>query len=511
MLSQQIAPMVDNSIDPMTAVTTGAALYASTIDKKIDNDASAVADMAQTAVRMEVGYEATTVETTDWVSLKLAEGYAERTVKARLTRGDQAWDSGWVEVDERGRVVTVQLVEGRPNNFIINAADQQGNSLSVEPHDFTIIQGTRVGRAILPYHIGISVWAEAKADGVFVPLTGLEKNKPLPAVGIVRGRRTTTQLRPGIETDEVRIPVYQADSYEKQTRAYLYEWVADVVISGDEVPSLIPAGSPVEVTLHADTSEQMTLEAYFPEQDVTVEKILDTSKEQSVDEAAKRIAEDIASAYGSLYMLAETGADIDKLKKALQEVEDDNRTNPEKKAVLQHLKEVLRQIEAMAGTSEWAQAEQLLNKELHVMLTLQRDFGNKHSELRSRELQVQAEDVVNRKDTKTALLLVGHLKKQSQQLDRYRKLVNFVNHYDSIFDSCNWTDKQRARKMIDQAKQNIAEATTLEWLEFYTDSIWIMYIPEPQPKSSQGGGASSQPSSAGEVKEVWDKRKKLLF
>ena len=138
----------------------------------------------------------------------------------------------------------------------------------------------------------------------------------------------------------MKIPVYQADEYKEKSRAYLYEWVADVEITGDEVPILIPLGSLVEVTLRVDVSEQMTLEAYFPELDVTVEKQLDTSRQQSVSKAASRIANDIASAYGSLYMMRSNGIDIADLKKELAEVEEDNRVNNEKKAVLQHLKAV---------------------------------------------------------------------------------------------------------------------------------------------------------------------------
>ena len=51
MLREQITPNVDTSIDPMTAVATGAALYASTIDAEIKEE-----DIKQDTIRLDVGY-----------------------------------------------------------------------------------------------------------------------------------------------------------------------------------------------------------------------------------------------------------------------------------------------------------------------------------------------------------------------------------------------------------------------------------------------------------------------
>ena len=116
---------------------------------------------------------------------------------------------------------------------------------------------------------------------------GLEKNKPVPATGIVNDLKTSCQLRPGVESDVLTIPIYQVDDFSgaEGRSASLYEYVADVLITGDDIESLVPADSPVDVTLKVDTSEQMTLEVHFLVSDITVEKKLDTSKKQSVEEA----------------------------------------------------------------------------------------------------------------------------------------------------------------------------------------------------------------------------------
>lgn len=507
MLAEQVAPVVDTSVDPMTVVAKGAALYASTRDVNLPETIEA---NQPEVVRLEVGYEATTVELTDWVSLRLAPGEKRKTVMAELTRGDKAWSSGRVEVDAQGRVVTVQLKQGCPNSFVISLTDEKCNSLPCHPSEFVIIQGTKVGSAVLPYHIGISVWNDQKADGIFMSFMGLEKNKPLPAVGVVRNRHTTSQLRPGIETDCVKIPVYQADEYKEKSRAYLYEWVADVEITGDEVPSLIPLGSLVEVTLRVDVSEQMTLEVYFPELDITVEKQLDTNRQQSVAEAASRIAKDIASAYGSLYLLESNGIDTAQLRSELERIEEDSRVNNEKKAVLQHLKEVLRKIEDCEGDSEWETARKKLDVEIWRLKMTQDNLGNSQTALRVREMEVQVDDVIRRKDIRTAKTLIGMVGKLRERLEYFQRLVHFVTNCDMMFDSYKWTNKTKGRKMVDKAMEAILKGyITVEQLESYANTIWSMQVHEPVRHSSDDTSSNTSIDTATQL-ENEDNRKRLL-
>ena len=512
MLAEQVAPVVDTTVDPMTVVAKGAALYASTRD--VDLPDNGQMESVQT-VQLEVGYEATTVELTDWVSLRIAPEQHFESVMAELTRNDKAWSSGKVEITKQGRVVTVQLKQGCPNSFSINLFDGNGNTLPCFPAEFVIIQGTKVGSSVLPYHIGISVWDDQKSDGIFMPCTGLEKNKRLPAVGTVRNRRTTSQLRPGIETDCVKIPVYQADDYKEKSRAYLYEWVADVVITGDEVPRLIPQGSLVEVTLHVDVSEQMTLEAYFPEYDITVEKTLDTSRQQSVSEAASRIATDIASAYGSLYLMKSNGIDTADLQSKLAEVEEDNRTNSEKKAVLQHLKEVLRQIESLEGESEWGTVEKKLKMELRNLKLLQENVGNPQTELRVHELEVQAEDVIRRKDIKIAKPLIGMVSKLKERLRYFQLLIGFVTECDIMFNNFKWINENKGRKLVDAAMKAIESGTvTIERLEAHANMIWSMQIHNTSGNESgngSGNGSSTNSNSPESQTIDEDLRKRLLI
>lgn len=75
MLKEQVTPNVDTSIDPMTAVATGAALYASTLDAEVSDN-----DIEIGTIKLDINYESTTVETTEYVPVCLASGSSKSKV-----------------------------------------------------------------------------------------------------------------------------------------------------------------------------------------------------------------------------------------------------------------------------------------------------------------------------------------------------------------------------------------------------------------------------------------------
>lgn len=108
MLREQVTPNVDTSIDPMTAVATGAALYASTLNAEVSDDEIKVG-----TVKLDVSYESTTVEMTEYVPVCLSDGSAFSSVFVEFVRGDKAWSSGKVEINFNGDVVELSVFRGQ--------------------------------------------------------------------------------------------------------------------------------------------------------------------------------------------------------------------------------------------------------------------------------------------------------------------------------------------------------------------------------------------------------------
>ncbi|MBO7599247.1 MAG: Hsp70 family protein [Bacteroidales bacterium] len=485
MLREQVTPNVDTSIDPMTAVATGAALYASTLD----NDVKAE-DIEVGTIKLDVGYESTSVEQSEWVSVKLdrkgSGNSCPETVMVEFVRSDNAWSSGKTEINEMGNVIEANLLEGKTNAFTINVYNSKGDQLPCFPSEITIIQGSKVGAAPLPYNIGIAVWSDDKEKAIFEAAKGLEKNKPVPAVGVINGLKTTQQLRPGMESDILKVPVYQCeDEPESGRSADLYEYVADVIVTGDEIESLIPENSPVDITIKVDSSEQMTLEIYFPSEDFTVTKQLDTSKKQSNVEAEKQIPKMIKTAQRDIDRLSDSSIDTSKLQRELDAVKEDHKNSQEKKAVLQHLKEVLRKIEDEDASTEWERLENEIREEFERLEKADSDLGDDKTHQAVNALRTQTDKVIRSKDIQLGRDLMEKINGLFIHLTMIYQLMGLLRHFQEDFNEINWKNPSRARQLINQGAEIVSNNPTKEKLHPIVMQLFELL---PEEEKERAGG-----------------------
>lgn len=470
MLREQITDNVDTSIDPMTAVASGAALFASTIDAEVRD-----ADVEVGTVRLKVGYESTSVELSEWVSIQLDKSEMEDDspvkIYAELVSSDKTWSSGKTEIDINGNVIEANLKEGKANAFSILVYDEQGTKLECFPNEITIIQGAKVGAAPLPYYIGIEMWNEENKKLVFEPIDGLEKNKPLPAVGVLNGSKMTSQLRPGISTDKLIIPIYQADELEQGISSKLYEYVTDVVIDGTDVANFVPEGTTVDLTIKADTSEMMTLEAYFPSIDYTVSKELKTEKKQSLEEAAKTIRENFAEAERMVKDLEKQEIEISDLQEKLEKVKLEGENNTETKMILQHQKEIMREIEKRYFGSEFEIVAKELKRVFDMTEEDQKKYGNYQTGLSLEQLRANVDDVLVRKEVKMAKEVLKQVRSLDYKLALVEYYVVWIHGWNKNFDTLAWKDKTRARHLINQSILIINDSPTADKLEPFVNQL----------------------------------------
>ncbi len=485
MLKEQITPNVDTSIDPMTAVATGAALYASTKDADVKES-----DIKVGTIKLDIGYEATSVEQVEWVSVKLDKtgsgASCPNQVYIEFVRGDNGWSSGKTEVNEMGNVIEANLLEGKPNSFTVVCYNEKGDQLPCFPAEITIIQGSKVGSAPLPYNIGIAVWDKRKEKAVFKAATGLEKNKPVPAVGVINGLSTSKQLRPGMLSDLLTVPIYQCeDDPEVGRTAALYEYVADVIVTGEEVESLIPEDSPVDITLKVDSSEQMTMDIYFPATDFTISKSLDTSKKQNVAEAEKMIPQMLRDAQRDIDRLEDAGIDTQFLQTELDRVTEENNNSQEKKAVLQHLKEVLRKIEDKDSATEWQRLEAELREEFERLEKADQDLGNDKSHAMVNQLRTQTDQVIRSKNVMMGREVLEQIKNLFFSLTLVYQCMGLIRHCNDNFGRFRWKDAGRARQLINQGMATMANNPTVDRLQPIAAQL-IDLMPDDQ-KPGPGG------------------------
>lgn len=461
MLREQITPNVDTSIDPMTAVATGAALYASTIDAEIKEE-----DIKKDTIRLDIGYESTTVETNEWVSIKLLDGSLD-SVLVELVRSDKAWSSGKTEVNAMGNVIEAQLLEGKPNSFTVVTYDQKGNQIPCFPNEITIIQGSKVGSAVLPYFFAVAFWNAEKKVAALRPFKGLEKNKPIPAIGVRNDLKTSSQLRPGIASDLIRIPIYQSVNEvgeDGKRPAALYDYVSDVVITGEDVNALIPDGSNVEITLKVDRSEMMTMEVYFPSCDLTIERELDTGKKQAIKEAEKYVATELQSAQWKINDLKAEGQDVSALQAQLDLVKDEKKSSNDPTRIMEHLKEVLRQIDELDEQAEWPRIEKRLRKILKITEEDQDKYGTSETAAMLQQLKSNANQVISSKDKNSAKAITEQLRSLDYKLALVEYYVTWILDWNERFDSIAWNNRTRARQLINNGMNLISTSASAQQL-----------------------------------------------
>ena len=469
MLEKQICKP-DTSVDPMTVVSKGAALYASTVsisDEIIDKGRT------KGKIQIEIGHEAATVELEEFVTIKIltdkTEGTIPNKVFAEITRSDKAWSSGKVEINEIGEVIETQLIEGKTNGFEVSLFDDTGNILESEPKEFTIIQGIGGLNSMqgLTLNWGIEIKRRDTGKIEFKQVSGLGQNKSLPATGTANGLKTQKQIRPGMDSDFIKIPLYQGEHGADGTRAIYNEHVYDIIISGADLPALLPENSDVDLMINIDKSQEVTVQAYFPYLDHTQEIKVPTDTVQSTD--TNWLSNEIRKAKGSIEELKDEGTHADKVQKIendLTEIEKkfDNSKNDVggKQEVLANLRKTLKTIDELNETTEWPKLEEELKEEFYRLEKTNKDLGNDRSNQVVNQLRNQLEEVLKTQDIKLGKDLAEEIHSVFFQLTLVYQLINFIRRHNENFGSYHWKDGNRARQLLNDGLQQIGENPTTE-------------------------------------------------
>jgi len=423
MLSEQIC-VLDISIDPETVIVKGAAIYASTIDLK---DELKNLKIDRTKIQLEIGFEPFTNETEEFVTLKILEDKTEGEIPdkvfAEIKRSDNAWSNGKLKITKVGEVFDVQINELEKNNFIIELRDELGNIIECEPNTFSIQYGF-VNKATLPYNIGTEITCKRTGKIVFSTIKGLEKNQSLPAIGNLNGIKTKKDIRPGMDSDFIKIPLYQGEHGSEGTRAIYNEHVCDIIISGSDLPCLLSKDSDIDLTISVDKSQRITIQAYFPSMDFTSEIEVSSDTVQSVD--AKWLSNEIRKAKGAVSELNGDGnhSDDAKLKQVELELEkieksfENNKNDVDgKQEVLINLRRTLKTIDELMETTEWSKLEAQLKAEYYRLEGLANSLQNDTIYNIVSQFKSQIDEVLKAKDIKLGNVLLNEMNAEINRID----------------------------------------------------------------------------------------------
>ena len=482
MLKDEVTPNVDTSVDPMTAVAKGATLYAATRDIPAELKPAPDVD----AIEIEMHYDTMSTDQIAFLAIKVKD---KRVMTDGMTveviRGDGAWASGKVPYEDGGIVIDLSLAEHTANIFTVCFTNDFGHNVKVTPNNLTILQGTQVSAAPLPYNIGFGVWDNDSGRQTYIPFIGLEKNKPLPAVGVAHGRKTTMKLVPGQDDTILKIPVYQAASYMPNSPASLYEYVADVIITGKDVEHEVPAGTEVEIQVAADSSEMMTFTVSIPSVDEDIVKKLDTSPRFNAYDADKLIAEYADSARSMLDTLESENVAVDVLKNRLFDLKH-NRHHTEKKAIVELYKELLRDIYKLECDTAWERIIRKVERQMALLKLNDIKNGDAHSHFAFSYLEAYIESAKANRDVAAAKNILEEISLLSIDLRWKTRIPESIRWYDRNFDNVEWENKEYARLCINRALELITKDFSKDELMSAFRSILHARVSEEEIREAEG-------------------------
>lgn len=488
MLREQVTPNVDTDIDPMTAVSKGAALFASGIDSEVKEE------IAVGTVALNLSYEANSVQRMEYVTVQLDKdectGNIPEKLFVELVRSDNGWSSGKVEINDIGDVIECQLMEGKNNAFTITTYDEKGSVIPCFPKEINIMQGIVVGNAVLPYNISIEVHDFGLDKNIVKSVKGLERNQQIPATGALNGLKTRNQLRPGMEEDTLIIPIYQSEHNAEGTSAVHNDHVFDVIITGDEVGQLIPVGSEVDITIKVDRSQMLKLEAFFPISGETVEKeveipartVISTIELEKLKDTANNKLRALKS---SSSISASETAEADKMINDINNCFNGEKSSEDGRMHLQaNLRRAFLKMEEVEQEHEWEALDAEIREEFDRLEKANNDLGNKYDK-QVAAVRSQVDMAIRSKDVRQARAVLDDINSLFVAVTLIYQLMGFIDYHFKNFNSIQWKDSNRARQLLQQGREIAATNPSESTLHPIVRSVIDLMI-EP-PTDGEGG------------------------
>lgn len=485
MLKEQITEKVDTSIDPMTAVAKGAALFAST--KDIPRD---LQKRDSSKAQLSLKHPETTVETHENLGIRINREQSTAnlpdTFTLEIIRGDSGWSSGKVIVEGDVEIIELMLNEGKTNQFNIKLSGPDGSNIPCEPSSITIIQGMKIANATLPYSVGIEVYDTVDNKQGVYPLAGLEKNKTLPAKG--KGSfKTMKDIRPGVKEDQLLIPIYELSRENAGSRAILNTFFGKFAITGQDISSFLPAGSEVEVTLNIDASRRGKLSVYLPSLDESFDIVIEPTIEKDVKK--EELQKEIVQAKATAQRLANEGNSVaekqlEQLDEAEQVLNDRGHERSSKEEVKAKLQESLIELDKQEEAGEWPKVKQELQETLNHLIMQNKRYGNTQTNRLVEESEEHVRQVIAAKDIQSAKKLESQLSSMAFELQGQdiSFWVGAVYYLDESFDEIKWTNRAEAYRGVQNLKQLLNMNPNKDRLE---QAVWeVVQLMSPESKAA---------------------------
>ncbi len=457
-LQAELGAPVDFSVDPMTVVARGAAVFASTqlAGKK------AVAPVQVGDFHLDLKYKPTGIEPDPLVGGRVlassAVSFAGYTIE--FANEKSGWTSGQAPVHDDGTFTIMLSAERKMRNqYKITLRNKSGQTQKVTPDSLHYTIGAAVEEQPIIHSIGVGL-SNNSVRPYFAKGEGLPQKKMQKFI-------TTKAVKPGQTESAIRVPVVEGES-ELSDRNRL---IGVLDITGAQIRRELPEGQEIEVTLRIDESRKIMVEAFVPYLDEDFSKELETgrkaaanspqvlrerlAKEQKRLESLKNQADE-AEDRGANKLLGEIDREdaTQELRRRLRDAEGDFVAGEQCDKMLLDLACRLDEVEAQIKWPALVKEVRSLDEELQ---DIAKESGTRQQQDKAEDMHDQAEEHIRSKNS-------DRLKRtQDQMLDLFRSILferpsfwaGFFRNLEQ--DQPLMNDQERAKRVIAHGRQAIAE------------------------------------------------------
>ena len=450
-LKSNLGIQLDHSVDPLTVVAKGAAVFAGT--QRVEGKATPKAAVGQFDVDLKYKPVDADLDPTVRGEVKAPSGASIEGFSIEFSNQKTRWRSGKVPLKTEGRFKVNLLAEkGEQNIFNIELWDGTGGKQTIVPNTLT-------------YTVGLAISEQPIINSIAVELVGntadvfFKKGDPLPAKS-TKVYRSSATVKKGESGDVLKVLVVEGE-IENADRNRL---LGSLEIIGKNLKRDVPVGSEIEVTLHFDASRILRAKAYIPMLDEEFEAVIDYNSRspeparllQELNSEIKRGKElreksDEADYDSAIEQLNHAG-DANEIRSKLEAGKDDPvAANQAEKLLLEYKIALDRAEDAL----KWPAFVAEVNNTLDQLDTLVDKSGNSVQRKKADQLREQAEELIKQKRS-------DPLRKKLQQItDLHHEILfeqpgfwlGFFNHL--VEDRAKMNDKAAADRLIDQGRQFI--------------------------------------------------------
>lgn len=322
-LAEEFGVELDSSLNPMTVVAAGAAIYASTSVVDVEEDVELT--NANNAI-INLTYDPISSEETVNVIGKVVNikdvDIAKVKIDCALKKdfSSVCWTSGWLDLLDQYTGIfdmDVLLQKGVLNYFKVSANDKSGREIVIENPFFKIKHNENVLKTSAPpATMSIGVQIKDSKTGYDILHHVIKKNSPLPAQND-QTFKLSRDIDP-VANDCITIKIWEGENTQNPEANFP---AGAITVQSSAMDRLIPKGTEVELTIIADENRNIRVSGYIPDFDFIIpEETLRSEAKVDLEERMETVDTKIKQSEVSIQRLKDQGVDVSELEEELHQV-----------------------------------------------------------------------------------------------------------------------------------------------------------------------------------------------